>query len=220
MISCIESFLRVCINPTWTRIGLLATYCLIVCKEMTERNMSWGLDNIAQTYDIGSRHMQSVLALGLENLLQITEAPSIEERHRTMQAQKPARRTHLFLHYGLTHFANELSYCPFTEDLSLEEARARMEPPYFTDPDPGPFDSWAWACNEESMFKLAYHSDRQRLREGGYVFWDRARLDEMGIFEQPWENCPRRVVYQNDHYEDSDDDDDGADGSCHTAFFD
>lgn len=58
------------------------------------------------------------------------------------------------------------------------------------DRDRGPQDAWEWAYADRAPRVSVYRLDRTELRRWGYVLWDRARLDAISLFKEPF--CPSR----------------------------
>lgn len=57
---------------------------------------------------------------------------------------------------------------------------------YPDDGDTGPEAIWSWAHPGLMLTKTANSRLRVTLREWGYVFWDRIRVDVRGAMNQPW----------------------------------
>lgn len=69
---------------------------------------------------------------------------------------------------------------------------------FFDAPDDGSFIIWKWAHKLQPLSKTVINSDNTVLREGGYVMWDRARLDDLGILHDDWRPIPRALVLNPD----------------------
>ena len=52
--------------------------------------------------------------------------------------------------------------------------------------DSGPREAWEWAYADRRVVDKATRRNRAELRDWGYVFWDRERLDLAGLFRKPF----------------------------------
>lgn len=133
--------------------------------------------------DRESLHIQNILSRGLEKLRQLSTARTYEARHELLKDHPGSRWP--FLYTALTG-ANRGYKDLYLSDFTLTEDQSRMRPPFFNDPDSGPADIWRWARPDEFYEDSDDEDDRVALREWGYVMWDRARLDDFGIFQNRW----------------------------------
>jgi len=142
--------------------------------------------------NVESPFIQHVLSLGLEKLHHIAMAETYEERCRLLYSHHCPPATDSFLHEGL-QYANEQNDDIFLGDLTREDETLHVKQPFFADPDSGPEDIWQWAHQGESPANWVYQKNRQRLRQLGYVMWDRSRLEALGIIQEPWEDVDNSV---------------------------
>ncbi|KAI1109804.1 hypothetical protein F5Y14DRAFT_390502 [Nemania sp. NC0429] len=158
-----------------------------VHNEVAEHDVGWGASNVSYEASPDSFHLQYILSLGIEKLCDIVNAETYEERYRVLDATNGPSSTVSFLYQGF-ETANNSNPDVWLEDLTPEIENLYIRRPYFNDPDPGPADAWRWAHLELSCVNWVYHGDRDQLRRWGYVMWDRSRLEEVGVFQGPWED--------------------------------
>ncbi|KAI0000079.1 hypothetical protein F4779DRAFT_635724 [Xylariaceae sp. FL0662B] len=178
-LGCIQEFLVRVVSPAF--------------NDIAEHDIHWGLCHVEYDVKVDSYYIQHVLSLGLEKLYQIAAAETYEGRYRLLD---PPHANGDFLHEGLED-ANEKNDGIFLGDLTPEEEIRHVKQPLFADPDSGPADAWRWAHQEESRSNWVYQENRQDLRQWGYVMWDRSRLDEIGVFQEPWEE--REISLEEKH---------------------
>lgn len=139
--------------------------------------------------NIESPFIQHVLSLGVEKLYHIARAKTYEEKYDLLYSPDHPPATDSFLMEGLRR-ANGQNDEVFLGNLAEEDEMLHVKKPCFADVDSGPEDIWRWAHQGESPASWIYQKNRQRLREWGYVMWDRSRLEAIGIIKEPWEDIP------------------------------
>ncbi|TGJ83304.1 hypothetical protein E0Z10_g5440 [Xylaria hypoxylon] len=170
----------------WENEQLGCVHDFLVRAVSPEHDIAWGAFGVEYGDSIDAPYIQDVLSLGLERLRQIVRAETYDDRERLLCSGYSPRPTYFFLHRGLQD-ANERHDDIFLDDLTPEDEVLYIKQPLFADPDSGPADVWRWAHYEESWQNWVYQENRHNLRKWGYVMWDRLRLEEIGIFQQPWE---------------------------------
>lgn len=156
-------------------------------NEITDHDVTWGATGIQGAYELDSPYIQHILSLGLAKLHAIAVAKTYDERRRLLYKPYPAANRE-FLHEGLV-LANE----PF-DGVELSEYQHNGEErvghlfiPFVHEPDTGPAEAWRWAHQHETRATFIYSKSQKWLRERGYVFWDRSRLETWPMFQLPWE---------------------------------
>ena len=156
-------------------------------NEITDHDVAWGDAGIKDAYELDSPYIQHILSLGLSKLHAITVAQTYDERLRILyKPYPPANRE--FLHEAL-NLANE----PFDGvelsefEQNSEEAVSHLYAPFVHESDTGPAEAWRWAHQHETRAAFIYANSQKWLRERGYVFLDRSRLDLWSVFQLPWE---------------------------------
>lgn len=150
--------------------------------------------------DRDSLSIQNILSRGLEKLRQLSIVKTYEARYELLEHHPGSR--YPFLYSALIDANGEYEYLCLSDFTSIE-GQSRIRPPFFNDPDSGPADIWWWAHPDEPYEDYVDEDDRVALREWGYVMWDRARLDNFGIFQNRWEpSCPNdeELRAKDQHY--------------------
>ncbi len=180
----------------------------IAFNDLAEHDILWGelsvnaIDVIEYGDDFDSPAIQHLLSRGLVCLRQIVDADSYEARHRLLYRPYPDSNWD-FLYEALMSEAHRSNDDLYLSDYTQEdEAKlARDHAPFVHDPDNGPADAWRWAHQDETRCGFVYSTYQTALRARGYCMWDRARLDEWSVFQQPWEppDNPHRGDQQTSH---------------------
>ncbi|KAI9775732.1 MAG: hypothetical protein M1839_000934 [Geoglossum umbratile] len=160
-------------------------------NDIAEHDIVWGKFNVRFGDRIDSPYIQHLLSFGLQKLHQISTAETYEARHTLLYSRYGPEVTINFLYEAL-RLANKADGLgdPFP-GFTLENQRTLAKAPFFRDPDTGPADVWRWTHNDGTRYRLIYRKHQPRLREWGYVMWDRSRFDDIGIFNSPWK--PREI---------------------------
>ena len=153
---------------------------MVVFNDIVEHDVAWGEYSVKYAEDRDSGHIQYFLSLGLEKLHEIATANSYESRYKLIYKKHPYARQFLF--EGL-----EIAYPRTIRPFIGHVLHSYVVKSFFEDPDTGPVDAWSWAHQSEDQISNFVNSKSRRwLREWGYVFWDRTRLEDMGILDSPW----------------------------------
>lgn len=73
---------------------------------------------------------------------------------------------------------------------TLTEQAKLLDSPEVPEPDPGPAEAWKWTHLELASEQFVWSIHCQELRAWGYVMWDKARLDQSGLYSQPFTLLP------------------------------
>ena len=156
-------------------------------NEITDHDVAWGAAGIKDAFEPGSPHVQHILSTGLAKLHAIAVAKTRDERLRLLYQPYPAANTD-FLHEGLD-LANERF-----DGLELSDYEHNSEVGihylftlFMRGSDTGPAEAWRWAHQYETRRTFIYANSQKWLRERGYVFWNRSRLQAWSAFKSPWE---------------------------------
>jgi hypothetical protein len=118
-------------------------------------------------------------------------AKGISYMNRLLTARDRKETTEIFFEgliscdpNGLCFLSDGLDLTPF-ELLHIEDSREAFfheDEEVFESEERGPNAGWAWANGSK---KQIFYNRRQTqdLRSGGYVFWDRARLVDLGVLD-------------------------------------
>ena len=158
--------------------------------DIAEHEIAWGVFCVDYGEQIDSPYIQHLISTGLEKIYEAARAEAYEERYELLYSPDGPSATDLFLHENL-HGANERNNDIFLDAFTPEDEANYIKRPFFTDRDSGPEDVWRWAHQEETRANWIYQENRRNLRQWGYVIWDRSRLEETGIFQEPWEDRSR-----------------------------
>ncbi|KAJ9646962.1 hypothetical protein H2204_000654 [Knufia peltigerae] len=181
--------------------------------EITEHDVTWGATGIQDAHELDSPYIQHILSLGLAKLHAIAVAKTYDERRRLFYTPYPAANTE-FLREGLILANERFDGVQLSEYHDRHGGEGRAEhlfALFFREPDTGPSEAWSWAHQRETRAAFVYSKGTKGLRERGYVFWDRSRLETWPVFQSPWvspyryyeieevrtgpyrEKCPRRA---------------------------
>jgi hypothetical protein len=119
---------------------------------------------------------------------QICSAETYEARHRLVYDRRsdcPPFK-YGFLYEALEQ-VNEADDGLYLSDFSPADEHRHIIAPFFNDSDHGPVKMWKWAHKDETCRNFVYQGNRQYLRDWGYVMWDLARLEDLGVFEKAWD---------------------------------
>ncbi|KAI9739807.1 MAG: hypothetical protein M1834_006528 [Cirrosporium novae-zelandiae] len=148
-------------------------------NEIVEHDIQWGEFRINYADMSDPEDIEPILARGLSSIHSIVLANTYEDRYQLLYPDYPQHADN-FLYEALSA-ANELDDSVYLEEYTTDDELSQIRSPFFQDPDTGPADVWRWAHQEESC------DLRQPLREWAYVMWNRSRLDQMNIFQTPWD---------------------------------
>ncbi|KAI0973705.1 hypothetical protein F4678DRAFT_425597 [Xylaria arbuscula] len=179
-IGCVHDFLFLHVSP--------------IFNDMAAHDVSWGEFEVEPAMWYGSPELQWVLFKGLVTLESIGEAKTYGQQQELFgDGQIPGCRSHN-LFRTLEGFCGKIPNIqdPLVSNFdNAQDYAFKVRRPFFEDPDDGPFTVWKWAHNSQPLSRSAYHRNQAILRKGGYVMWDRARLDASGILQDIWQ--PRAV---------------------------
>ncbi|KAK7756816.1 hypothetical protein SLS62_001261 [Diatrype stigma] len=162
-------------------------------NEIAKHDITWGEMRVRPAVSSDSFFFRHVYFEGLVTLARISEADTYERK------------------YELLHNFQASGYCYYDVAAALRASRrlkgrslpvafhgqtwigryrdgreyaSLVQPPFFEDPDDGPFRSWNWA-HEANATHFAYFAQPQALlRKWGYTMWDEERLDSLGMMKQ------------------------------------
>jgi hypothetical protein len=155
-----------------------------VFNDIVAHDVAWAEYSVEYAKDFDSGYLQYLLSLGVEKLYEIVRADSYESRYKLVYQKYPSSKK--FLYDGLS-YAWPRNMSPFTHPF-LTFYTEKVS--FFEDTDTGPVDAWSWAHElEVQVENFVFSKHRRYLREWGYVFWDRKRLDVMGCLETKWRHC-------------------------------
>ncbi|KAH8170002.1 zinc finger domain-containing protein [Sarocladium implicatum] len=146
-------------------------------NDVAEHDVVWGASKIRYGHDVAPRGIQSLIPLGLAKLRVMIKAKTYEQRYKILDPCRTSRRRWPRMAKALRESYIHPSQCP---------ADGGYPPPLIKDKDPGPRMIWGWAHWDEEMPGWTYQAHRDTIRRWGYVFWDKARLEE-AISQQVWE---------------------------------
>ena len=160
----------------------------LVFEDLSDHVPSW----LAIFVDVGpyfeDAFLQDQLSRGLARLHTIlcTE-PNQRRQNGFLGMSEDRGYRSSFLEYGLQNVA-VYKISPY-ELSTMDQAEQDVETnnPLARDPDSGPEDVWRWAHQREAAHRFTYSNAQARLREWGYVMWDRARLEGMDLFSKAWD---------------------------------
>lgn len=166
---------------------------MIAFNDIARHDILWGelsvdaIDLVEYGDDFDAPSIQHLLSLGLIRLRQIIDADSYEARHRLLYKPYPDTNWN-FLYEALTSGLYRSDDEVYLGDYTKKDKAnlARNHAPFSKDPDHGPADAWRWAHQDETQRNFVYSTSQIALRARGYCLWDRARLDEWSVFQQPW----------------------------------
>ncbi|KAK2590702.1 hypothetical protein QQS21_011613 [Conoideocrella luteorostrata] len=162
--------------------------CMISSSELfRQHDIGWDLSCVEYGDDLDSPYIQQVRQLGLEELLKISKAGTYDERYQLLHASSSPKASDNFLHEGLRE-ANEHNADFFLGGQAPEDEASYIKQPFFADSNTDPKDAWQWAHDGESWMGWVNQENREDLRRWGYVMWDKHRLDQLGVFNKPWED--------------------------------
>ncbi|KAI9672726.1 MAG: hypothetical protein M1831_000161 [Alyxoria varia] len=95
-------------------------------------------------------------------------------------------KTEYWLKHTFRHAHERNPYDIYLKDCDEDDEKAKIKPPAFSDPDPGPEAVWRWAHQSNRAATWALGQTHKPLRERGYVMWDLARLNMWHRFQQAW----------------------------------
>lgn len=112
------------------------------------------------------------------------KASTYEERHRLIYSPYPPYYNS-FLNTGLKAINRDL--LTQLHRLTPSEQQEFIPNSFFSDPDAGPEDVWRWSHDTSTPNEFVNCARHKKLREWGYVMWDRLHLDQRDVFRYPWQ---------------------------------
>ncbi|KAI0838222.1 hypothetical protein F5Y06DRAFT_296762 [Hypoxylon sp. FL0890] len=136
-------------------------------------------------------HVQAALFLGLIFLESIAKgAAGYLRMHDFAYMDRVLPSWPRFLHTALRGIDFEaIDYYKYVFVSSFRNARdyaLKVKPPFFEDPDDGPFAVWKQTHELYPVNLSVYRMNNSRL-DWAYVMWDRDRLDAYRILQDPWQ---------------------------------
>lgn len=130
------------------------------------------------------------MSSGLASVYRVATAKTYADRHRLLHRRSGPDRNNKFIFWALKRYSSVQS--------QQDSTRAPFAPGWET--DRGPRDAWEWARAGCAPEMEAYRLDRTVLRSWGYVLWDRARLEGISLFKEPF--CPPLHVHEEHEVDD------------------
>ncbi|KAI1376608.1 hypothetical protein F4677DRAFT_83451 [Hypoxylon crocopeplum] len=146
--------------------------------DIASHDIVWGSIEVEPALNYASPEVQAIMSSGLAAVYRIATAKTYAERHELLYQRNGPDRRDKFLCWALRHYS--------WLQLQQQSPGAPFTPG--RDRDRGPQDAWEWAYANCAPRAEAYRLDRTDLRKWGYVLWDRARLQEISLFREPF--CP------------------------------
>jgi len=172
-----------------------------VFNDVAEHDVEWGNARIDFVSPERSWNIEVLLSCGLLHIRAIIEAKSFQDRCELFPTALPLfgdellRPTLVAANFeGNEH---NVEYQQLRENDDSDESTNPspvIRPPHFEDADSGPHDAWHWAHENEIPTCFIYSDKRAPWREWGYVMWDRARLDQMKLFEEKFVDAEAKYV--------------------------
>lgn len=193
---CIHDYLLRIITPGLTSPQVPCTICLtfleIAFEEVAESDPDWieYFEIKANGLDDGT--LQHCLSLGLAHIRRFAEANTPQERRDILSSELNQHSYSYFLPYTIDQ---SRTWGPALRELGCEGEVLYISKPWYSDSDTGPEDAWRWAVHSQPVEEFIFSPSQEPLRQWFYVMWDRARLDEWNVFENPWEERVDRDQY-------------------------
>ncbi|KAL8829194.1 MAG: hypothetical protein Q9191_002145 [Dirinaria sp. TL-2023a] len=158
-------------------------------QDVAEHDVLWGKHKIGYNEDLGppfvNAFKEHCLSLGLAWLRRLAMADTYDKRYQLLAPETgehdPGLFTSIYENFDYGNFDIKL------HDLTEGTVHQHIEPPFISDPDPGPFTAWFWAYQSESAAQTYAISDKLPLRRQGYVMIDYDRLQKRYSLEIPFE---------------------------------
>ncbi|PYI01877.1 hypothetical protein BO78DRAFT_390740 [Aspergillus sclerotiicarbonarius CBS 121057] len=115
------------------------------------------------------------LTLGLPHIQRLIEANTLPAQQGLVELW-PHRFTQ-FLDYRLSR--------TITLELQNRVGIDMTYKPFYCDPDSGPEDIWHWAYFGQWPRQSSFHLE-EPIRQCPFVMWDRWRIDELDLLDDPW----------------------------------
>ncbi|KAI1296230.1 hypothetical protein F5Y03DRAFT_296368 [Xylaria venustula] len=182
-IACVHDFLFLYVSP--------------IFNDMAAHDVFWGESEVRPALRYSSHKMQCVLFKGLVALESIGKAKTYEQQRELFDNGRIPEGRIYNLYRALKKGFHYNRRVPSNQDALVssfdnsQDYAFKVKSPFFEDSDDGPFTVWKWAHNSKPLSRSAYDWDQSILRKGGYVMWDRARLNASGILRNTWQ--PRVV---------------------------
>jgi len=138
--------------------------------DVVYHDVAWGTIKVEPAMNLASPEIQAILSTGLSSVYRLATAETYAARHELLYRWGGPRRKDDFFYEGLAR---------------RFPARFPSLPPYL-DLDLGPRRAWEWAYASSRRNMKIYHRSREVLRRWGYVFRDKARLDDIALFDKPF----------------------------------
>lgn len=139
-------------------------------------------------------YMEPILARGLASICSLQACTSYKSKISIMCPDEPWN-SEVFLYHAL-EAANDSNDRLDLEDYTPEDEINNITPLYFKDPDPGPEEVWRLIHELSTRANFVNGEAWHLHREWGYVMWDRTTLEEMGIFEEDWDEDGRALYIE------------------------
>ncbi|KAI1152023.1 hypothetical protein F4825DRAFT_462154 [Nemania diffusa] len=174
-IACVQDFLSIQVSP--------------IFNEMAEHDVYWGALLVEPARGFGDARLQSFYFKGLVSLESIMKAETYDRQHELLDAWRSPYAPPRNLYRALKDFSYEAcdEHASVSNYESSRDYALKVQRPYFEDPDDGPFRVWKWAHESVSLRRSVYQEGQAKLRQWGYVMWDRARVDTLPIFRGMWQ---------------------------------
>lgn len=107
--------------------------------------------------------------------------------HRGNERDDEPLRKDMFLYQDLWWNASPQFNGPeMLSELTQEGKEIYIKPSFFKDSDPGPAKVWWWVHQDEMPTSIVGVPRNWVYRKWGYVLWDICRLQDIGIFQNPF----------------------------------
>ncbi|KAI0377876.1 hypothetical protein F5Y04DRAFT_263451 [Hypomontagnella monticulosa] len=160
------------------------------CDDIASHDVVWGSIEVEPALNYASPEVQAIMSSGLASVYRIATAKTYAERHKLLYQRNGPDRSDKFLYRALKRYS----------EVNMRRGSSRALFTAGQDRDGGPQDAWEWAHTNCAPRVQAYRLDRTGLRRWGYVFWDRARLEEISLFKEPFR--PPRYVSEEHEVDD------------------
>lgn len=173
-LGCIHDFLFHQIKPAY--------------DDIASHDVVWGSIEVEPALNYASSEVQAIMSMRLARVYRIATAKTYAERHDLLYQSSGPYRIDRFLHQALKRYSQA--------HLQQQSLKAQSTPSREGDGDCGPQIAWEWAYTNRTSRLKVYRLDRTDLRRWGYVFWDKARLSNILLFNEPFR--PQHVVEEHE----------------------
>ncbi|KAK5635624.1 hypothetical protein RRF57_011336 [Xylaria bambusicola] len=159
---------------------------------MAAHDITWAGHLVETAVDFKSCAIQDVLFNGLGAVESISKAETYSQQQEAFDHVPSYRVIGLYRALLTEHIDSTDHQNTMVLNLkSSQEYASQVMHPFFDDPDDGPFTIWRWAHEQQPLSRSVNRWKQSTLSKGGYVLWDRARLDALGILKQ---HCQPHVI--------------------------